>query len=292
MELKYVVKEETNLIKILKDELFISNILYRKIKKDYIFVNGTKIDYKTILKPNDIITIKLDFNENNSNIVANKDIKFNILYEDEWLLAANKSANLAVHPSMRHYDISLSNGVKYYYDTNNLNKKIRPINRLDKDTSGIVIFAKSEYIQDNIKILDKEYLALSLGKFDKNKGIIDKPIKRKENSIIERCISSDGEKAITHFEVLNSFFSKEEENYISLVNCKLETGRTHQIRVHLSSINHPILGDTLYGMPSKLISRQALHCFKMKFIHPVTKKEITINSPIPNDMKKIIDLMD
>ena len=174
----------------------------------------------------------------------------------------------------------------------NLNKKIRPINRLDKDTSGIVIFAKSEYIQDNIKILDKEYLALSLGKFDKNKGIIDKPIKRKENSIIERCISSDGEKAITHFEVLNSFFSKEEENYISLVNCKLETGRTHQIRVHLSSINHPILGDTLYGMPSKLISRQALHCFKMKFIHPVTKKEITINSPIPNDMKKIIDLMD
>ena len=117
MELKYVVKEETNLIKILKDELFISNILYRKIKKDYIFVNGAKIDYKTILKPNDIITIKLDFNENNSNIVANKDIKFNILYEDEWLLAANKSANLAVHPSMRHYDISLSNGVKYYYES-------------------------------------------------------------------------------------------------------------------------------------------------------------------------------
>ena len=291
MELKYIVKNETNLIKILKDELSISNILYRKIKKDYIFVNDSKIDYKTILKPNDIITIKLDFSENNSNIVANKDIKFDILYEDEWLLAADKSAGLAVHPSIRHYDISLSNGIKYYYDMNNINKKIRPINRLDKDTSGIVIFAKSEYIQDNIKILDKEYLALSLGIFDKSKGIIDKPIKRKENSIIERCISADGEKAITHYEVLNSFYSKEEEKYISLVDCKLETGRTHQIRVHLSSLGHPILGDTLYGKPSNLISRQALHCFKMKFIHPVTKKEITLNSPIPNDMNKIIDLI-
>ena len=287
-----MVKKETNLIKILKDELSISNILYRKIKKDYIFVNSSKINYKTILKPNDIITIKLDFNEDNSNIVANKDIKFDILYEDEWLLVADKNAVLTVHPSMRHYDISLSNGIKYYYDMNNINKKIRPINRLDKDTSGIVIFAKSEYIQDNIKIVDKEYLALALGVFDNNKGIIDKPIKRKENSIIERCISVDGENAITHFEVLNSFYSKEEGNYISLVNCKLETGRTHQIRVHLSSLGHQILGDTLYGKPSKLISRQALHCFKMKFVHPITKKEITINSPIPNDMKKIIDLID
>ena len=105
------------------------------------------------MHPNDIITINLDFNEDNSNIVPNKNIKFNILYEDDWLLIVDKKTSMPVHPSLNHYENSLSNGIKYYYDTNNINKKIRIINRLDKDTSGIVIIAKSEYIQENIKII-------------------------------------------------------------------------------------------------------------------------------------------
>ena len=286
MELIYKVTDENNIIDILKNKLFISNRLYRKIKNSSIFVNGKKYDNKIPIKCGDIIKVNLDFNEDNSNIMPNKEIKLNILYEDEWLLVLEKDAFLPVHPSINYYENSLSNGVKYYYDIKNINKKIRPVNRLDKDTSGIVIFAKSEYIQDNIKILLKEYIAIAEGKFENQFGTINKPIARKDKSIIERCIDEKGENAITHYEVLKTFSNC--NNVLSLVKCRLETGRTHQIRVHLSSIKHPILGDTLYGRASKLISRQALHCYNMKFIHPVTKSEINIISPIPEDMNQII----
>ena len=117
MELKYIVKDETNLIKILKEKLSISNKLYRKIKNDYIFINGSKMTFDKNLKKDDIVTVKLDFFENNSNIIPNKDIKFNILYEDEWLLIVDKIPFIPVHPSMNYYTNSLSNGIKFYFDT-------------------------------------------------------------------------------------------------------------------------------------------------------------------------------
>ena len=283
MEIKYVVKDDTNLLRILKEKLSISNRLFRKIKNGYIFVNGNNFDYKTILHQGDVITINLDFIEDNSNIVPNKDINFNILYEDEWLLVVNKNPYMPIHPSINCFENSLSNGIKYYYDINNIYKKIRIINRLDKDTSGIVIIAKSEYIQDNIKILLKEYVTIAKDEFSEKEGTINKPIKRKNDSIIERCIDENGDKAITNYKVIKTVNINNE--ILSVVKCQLETGRTHQIRVHLSSIGHPILGDTLYGAKSDLISRQALHCYNMKFIHPVTRKEINIISPIPDDMK-------
>ncbi len=286
MELIYIVNDETDLVKILKDILGISSRLYRKIKNDYIFVNDKKYDFKNVIKSGDIIKVKLDFDEDNSNIMPNANIKLDILYEDEWLLVVNKDAKMPVHPSLHYYENSLSNGVRYYYDINKIRKKIRPINRLDKDTSGIVIFAKSEYIQDNIKILLKEYIAVTENEFANSKGIIDKPIARKEKSIIERCIRQDGDKAITKYQVLKTF--KINNQILSVVKCNLITGRTHQIRVHLSSIGHPIVGDTLYGNESKLINRQALHAYHIKFVHPVSKKEIDIISKIPNDMKNLI----
>ncbi len=300
MELKYTVQNEKNLYNILKDKLHISSRLYERIRKEYIYVNDLKFDYKTILHQGDVITIKLDYEEDNSNIVANKDIDLNILYEDEWMLIVDKQAGIPVHPSIAHYDNSLSNGVKYYFDQNNIHKKIRPVNRLDKNTSGIVIFAKNEYIQDNITINLKEYIAIVRGKLPNNQGIIDKPIKRKDGSIIERCIDSTGERAVTHYQVLDTIninnlknhnlnfelsSHSEENNIISVVKCILETGRTHQIRVHLASLGNPILGDDLYGEKSSLISRQALHCYHLKFIHPITKQEHNITSPIPYDFK-------
>ncbi len=118
MELKFIVKSETNIKSILREKLSFSERLYKKVKKDYIFINGTKIGYDTILHSGDIITINLDFNENNSNIVPNKDIPLNILYEDEWLIIVDKPAGIPVHPSMDHFEDSLSNAIKYYYESN------------------------------------------------------------------------------------------------------------------------------------------------------------------------------
>lgn len=172
-----------------------------------------------------------------------------------------------------------------------LHRKIRPINRLDRDTTGIVIFAKNEYIQECLVkqmkqgIFYKEYLAILEGLLDKTSGIIDAPIARKDGSIIERCIDKNGAKAITHYEVISS------KDNLSLVKFVLETGRTHQIRVHSKYIGHPILGDTLYGTlygnETKLISRQALHAHKTSFIHPITKNKIELISPLPSDMLEI-----
>ena len=204
----------------------------------------------------------------------------------------NKPPNLPVHPSISHFQDSLSNGVKYYFNSINLNRKIRPINRLDKDTSGIVIFAKNEYVQEALikqmkdNIFKKEYLAILNGKFEHNTGTITAPISRKEGSIIEREININGENAITHFKLIKNF----DKNGIalSLVKFILETGRTHQIRLHSKHLGHSILGDSLYGNFSNLINRQALHAYKVHFIHPISQKEINLEIDLPEDMKEIL----
>jgi len=168
-----------------------------------------------------------------------------------------------------------------------LNKKIRPVNRLDRDTTGIVLFAKNEYIQECLikqmtnKSFYKEYVAILDGFLENTKGTINAPIARKDGSIIERCIDRNGTKAISHYEVIDA------KNNLSLVKYILETGRTHQIRLHSKHIGHPIIGDTLYGTESKLISRQALHCYKISFIHPATKNKLKLIAPIPEDMQEI-----
>lgn len=159
---------------------------------------------------------------------------------------------------------------------------------MDKNTSGIVIFAKNQYIQECLikqmknETFQKEYIALVDGFLKEKKQIISVPISRKENSIIERCVNSNGDNAITVVELLKNF------NKYSLVKCILKTGRTHQIRVHMQYLGHSILGDTLYGLKSNLINRQALHAYRVKFIHPITHKEIEIVTEIPDDIKKLI----
>lgn len=287
MKLKYIVDKEINIRQVLREKFGVSERLLTKLKKNKkIYLNGNNDIFLDMpVKSLDIVEVDFDFDEDNSNIVPVK-MDLNVIYEDDSLIVLDKPFNMPVHPSLNHYEDSLSNGLKYYYDSINLHRKIRPINRLDKDTSGIVIFAKNEYAQDRIRITNKIYLTILEGKLE-GSGIIDKPIARKADSIIERCISDNGEKAITEYSVIKNFKIGNEE--FSLVKCILHTGRTHQIRVHMASINHPILGDTLYGKSSSLIGRQALHAHKLTFVHPIIKKEIEVTSSIPSDMNNIIN---
>ena len=277
----------SNLKELLKVYFYISDRLLLRLKKNNkILVNGNVANINSALSFNDLVEVLLDFEEDNSNIIPVK-MDLNILYEDDALLIINKPAGIPVHPSMDHFTDSLSNGVRYYFDSINLKKKIRPVNRLDKNTSGIVIFAKNEYIQECLvrqmktDTFEKEYIAICEGKFEREEGVINAPIGRKENSIIERCVNENGDTAITEYKVL---MYNETSNY-SIVKCNLKTGRTHQIRVHMSYIGHPILGDTLYGNPSNLIQRQALHSYKVEFIHPISREEVTFSTELPSDMQ-------
>lgn len=291
MKLTYTIQSNDNFFNVkelLKLKFQISDRLLVKLKKNKkIWLNSTPTFVDSRLKPFDIVEILIDFEEKSENIIPTQ-MDLNIIYEDEYYIVINKPSGIAIHPSILHYTDSLANGVKFYFEQKNIKKKIRPINRLDKDTSGIVIFAKNEYIQEFLvkemkkNTFFKEYIAVCEGMFESKIGTINLPIGRKENSIIERCVCSDGDIAITHYNVLKSLKNT------SVVHVTLETGRTHQIRVHLSNIGHPILGDTLYGNHSSVINRQALHAYKVKFIHPITGLNVEYIATIPSDIKSII----
>lgn len=289
MILEYKIKDTTysTLRQVLKNKWNISSRLLIKLKNaKSIFVNNKNVYIDYPLKIGDNILVKIEFKEVSENIIP-VPISLDIIYEDEYYIVINKPCNMPVHPSASHYADSLSNGLQYYFKQKHIQTKIRPVNRIDKDTSGIVIFAKSEYIQEALvkqmknKEFIKEYIAILEGNLSNNNGIINAPISRKDNSIIERCISENGETAITHYELIKNL-----ENYC-IVKFILETGRTHQIRVHCQYIGHSIIGDTLYGNNSSLISRQALHAYKVNFIHPITHKKVEYISTLPNDILKL-----
>ena len=293
MKLKYEIKENNQsqrIHQILTNELSLSTRLLSKlIKNQKIRVNKNICDTRNLANLGDVIEIDFATPENSSNILPTK-MKLDIIYEDNWFLVINKPAGIPIHPSRYHYTDSLSNGIKFYFDLFGLAKKIRPVNRLDLGTSGLVIFAKCEYIQECFarqmanKTFQKEYLCFVNGILEQKIGTIDLPIARKKDSIIERCIdNNNGQHSVTHYEVIKEF-----SNY-SLVKCKLETGRTHQIRVHMAVIGHPLLGDTLYGMKSELINRQALHSYRISCVHPISKGSLVFESSLPNDLKEIIN---
>lgn len=294
MEFNYTVNTPNlyNTVRdVLKNYFLVSSRLLLKLKNNNcVFLNNKKCSINSTISLGDIVSFSLDYEEDNSNIVATN-IPLNIVYEDDCLLIINKQPNVAIHPSMLHYDNSLSNGVKFYFDSIGLKKKIRPVNRLDRNTSGLVIFAKNEYVQEFLikqmknNTFSKEYLAILEGILNKKKGTIIAPIARKKDSIIERCVDESGDFSITHYKVIKEF------NNLSLVNFKLETGRTHQIRVHSSYIGHPILGDDLYGNKSSLIYRQALHSYKISFIHPKTREKMCFEIDLPKDMLSIVKQM-
>lgn len=290
MELNYIVKKsDTSIKQILKNEFNMSERFVLKLKTNKcIYINNVCVPIHFSINGGDLLSIKENFIEDSDGIVSNDNITLNILFEDDYLLILDKPAGIAVHPSILHYDNSLSNGVKSYFEKIGLRKKIRPVNRLDKDTSGIVIFSKNEYIQECLvrqmsnNIFKKKYIAILEGLLEKVSGTINAPIARKKDSIIERCIDESGDIAISHYKVLQRLGTMTEVEYT------LETGRTHQLRVHSAFIGHPIIGDSLYGNESSLISRQALHSYYVEFIHPITKKEMVIRSKLPSDICRLL----
>lgn len=257
-----------------------------KIKefKDSFKLNNKKIDYNQKLKKNDILVLETDENLNLKPYP--KDIK--ILYEDSYLLIIDKESNLAIHTDgADNISNTLSNMVSYYYTLNNIDLPVWYIHRLDFDTTGIIVFAKDPLTMSKLSYdlsihkFRREYLALVHGIVDSD-FVIDKPIGRNRHVNGKYIVSKTGKKAITYV------YKEKTYKKISLVRLRLETGRTHQIRVHMASVGHQLLGDSLYNGSTKDIKRQALHSAYLEIESPITKEIVKIESKLPEDMQKII----
>ena len=222
------------------------------------------------------INLPKDYNEIEP-IIGDLDVK----YEDGYILVIDKPPNMPVHPTKNHQRDTLANIVRYYALSKGEDYTFRAINRIDRDTSGLVLIAKDRFTASGLKGVYKEYTAVCQGNIVED-GTVDKNIRLRPDSKMVREVNSEGARAVTHYFVL----SRNKE--YSLVRCILETGRTHQIRCHMSYLGHPLAGDDLYGGNRDKISRQALHCSYLRFIHPVAKQTIEIKSQMPDDMKSLI----
>jgi len=258
-----------------------------KFKGGKILVNSREQNVRYLLKEHDDVTIFFPPEIQSSGLLT-EELPLNILYEDDYLLVVNKEYGMSTIPSREHPRGSLANGLAGYYNSKNLKATTHIVTRLDRDTSGIVLIAKHRHIhhllsqQQMMKTISRRYLAFAEGKFQKWQGTIAEPIGRSDDSIIKREVRKDGQTAITHFSV------QEVRDNFTVVELFLETGRTHQIRVHLSSIGHPLLGDDLYGGKRTLINRQALHCASLEFIHPVTGSGCSFFAHLPKDMQELL----
>lgn len=282
--LNYTIQEKDKSVKdILVEKLNFSRRLSRKLElKEGLYVNGKTTRLNKRLSLGDVLSIEFDEDEDEYDAV---NIPIDIIYEDNDLLVVNKPPFMVVHPTKSHQNNTIANGVAYYFKERNIKRKVRLVNRLDMNTSGIVIIAKHPYAhnelanQMKLNTVDKYYYAIVEGIINEDKGTINEPIARLNPEDIIRVVDPSGKECITHYFVDGTY------NNMTCVRLKLETGRTHQIRVHMKHIGHPIIGDTLYGTESDLINRQALHCYEMKFRQPITDEEITITCPLPEDMK-------
>lgn len=287
------VAEGTKLREYLKREMGISTRLIRSASiQKRIFVNDEVVKMNRVIKSGEII--KIDLEKEESQNIAPEKIDIEIVYEDEDILVVNKKPFMVVHPTKTYQSGTLANGVINYFMENNQNCIVRLVSRLDMNTSGLIIIAKNQFSHGMLSKamsenkVEKRYLAIVHGIFKEKQGTIDKPIYRPEGieNGTRRVVDERGQRSITHYKVVEEFSDS------SLVECKLETGRTHQIRVHLSYLGHPIYGDVLYGdgdNEGDLIERQALHAYGLDFKSPRTEKELSLRADLPDDMKGLID---
>ena len=288
-DLEYrIITNENSILDFLKKEGYSSNVIvHLKKTPENIQKNGVWSYVREPLHPGDHLTIHLEESTGSANIIPEK-MKLDILYEDADILVLNKPADLPIHPSVNHYEHTLANGIAWYFADRQIPYTFRCITRLDRDTTGITLLAKhmlsaavlSREMQ--ARQIRKEYLALCSGTVPRQ-GCINAPISRATGSVIERCVDfQNGEPAQT------DYFREQTDGQISLVRIHPKTGRTHQIRVHMKHIGHPLLGDFLYHPEDSSMERQALHCAALTLTHPITKEIMTFRAELPPDMQQVL----
>lgn len=280
--------------KYLMDKLDVSRSKIQKlIDNDNILVNDKKVKSSYILKSDDIINVNMDMDDEVH--IAPEDIPLDIVYEDEYLLVVNKPSGMVVHPAPGNYSNTLVNALMYHCNKlSGVNGSIRPgiVHRIDADTSGLLLVAKNDLVHNDLakqikeKTVKREYIALVHGIINEDSATIDAPIGRDVNNRKKMAVTADNSKdAVTHIFVL------ERLNNATLIKCVLETGRTHQIRVHLNYINHPIVNDPVYGLKKQENSSfgQMLHAKTIGFIHPITKEYLEFSSEVPQEFTDIVN---
>lgn len=266
-----------------------ANITAIKKMPNNVIIDGEWVHMNRKLAAGEVLTVNI-YEEDSSEKIPPVEIPLDIVYEDEDIIVINKPAGLSIHPSLNHYEDSLANGLAYYYEQQGKPFIFRCANRLDKNTSGLTVIAK-HLVSGNIlstmvknREFHREYYAIVRGTPDEPEGTIDAPIGRVSDSIITRQVDfENGERAVTHYKVID------EKNGHSLISIHLETGRTHQIRVHFKYIGHPLIGDHLYNPDFEYMRRQALHSHKISFLHPITKKVMEFVAPLPDDMSTVFN---
>ena len=289
--LTYIISTEYDgfqIDKFLKTQGYSSaNITAIKKMPNNVVIDGEWVHMNRKLSAGELLTVNISEEDSSEKIPAVK-MDLDIVYEDEDIIVINKPAGLPIHPSLNHYEDSLANGLAFYYESQGKPFIFRCANRLDKNTSGLTVIAKhlvsanilSTMVKD--REFHREYYAIVRGTLEQPEGTIDAPIGRVDDSIITRQVDfENGERAVTHYKVID------EKNGHSLVSIHLETGRTHQIRVHFKYIGHPLIGDHLYNPDFEYMQRQALHSHRIEFRHPITKKAMEFVAPLPNDMQRI-----
>ena len=261
------------------------NLVELKKIPESVVLNGEPVFLNTRLNDRDALEIRIIETESSEHIPP-ADIPLNIVYEDGDIIVLNKPAGMPTHPSRNNYDNTLANGLVKYYRDQGEDFVFRCTNRLDRDTSGLILVSKhmvsASIMGDMVRErrFSREYLAICKGSVTPKAGTIDVPLGRKSGSIIERCVDfENGERAVTHYEVVKEAYGH------SLIKLKLDTGRTHQIRIHMKYLGFPLIGDYLYNPDYERMNRQALHSYRIEFDHPVTGEHMKFICPLPEDMR-------
>ena len=265
------------------------NISSIKHMPESILVNGVHYYMRQELTAGDLLSVRIS-ETRCSDKIPPVELPLDIVYEDEDIIVLNKPAGMPIHPSLNNYYNTIANALAWYYKEQDKPFIFRCCNRLDRDTSGLTVVAKhlvSAGILSSMtgrREVHREYLAIASGHVTPESGTISAPIGRKPGTIIERMVDWDnGETAITHYHVVKT------TRHHSLVALKLETGRTHQIRIHMKHLGYPLIGDYLYNPDMQRISRQALHSHKLSFCHPITGEMMSFTAPLPDDMQAALD---
>ncbi len=278
-------------LKVLKEEMKISGTLIKRLKHTQgILLNNMPVRTIDPVRADDLLQVVLSEREGSAHVIPVESC-FDIVYEDDDLMVVNKPAGMSVHSSRKSDLHSLANALAYYFQQKGEYHIFRAVNRLDRQTSGLMILAKNEHANALLvrqqKQIKKGYLALTEGVPNPKQGTLRYPIRRAENSVLKRVVASDGKEAITHYTV------RKHSNALALVEMELETGRTHQIRVHFSHIGCPLLGDWLYGREdTPLITRHALHAWRISFMHPISGEILQFETELPEDMQRIVSRLD